>query len=137
MYPKFIGIIKENRLIIDDLGNFKEYLKSLEQRKVEIIVKEYKTQRSSNQNRYYHGVVVKLISDHTGHTSDEVHELLKSMFLKKHLDVDTKEGQQRFTIVRSTVSLNTKEMEEYLAYIRMWASMDLSLSIPEPNEVEL
>lgn len=137
MIPKFHCKTVKGQLILNDKKAFDEYVQSLTDGEYDLILKEKKSQRSLNQNSYYWGVPVKLISDHTGHTPNEVHELLKSMFLKKYLDVDTKEGQQTFSIVRSTVSLNTKEMEEYLANIRMWASMDLGVVIPEPNEVEL
>ena len=39
-------------------------------------------QRSNQQSRYYWGIVVQILSEHTGFTKDEVHELLKRKFLK-------------------------------------------------------
>jgi len=137
MIPKFTCKTVKGRLILNDKKTFDDYVRSLNDSEFDLILKEKKSQRSLNQNSYYWAVPIRLISEHTGHTPYEVHELLKSMFLKKHLDIDTKEGMQKFSIVKSTTSLNTKEMEEYLSSVRMWASMDLSLSIPEPHEVEL
>jgi hypothetical protein len=37
-------------------------------------------------------------------------------------------------IPRSTATLSTLEMEDYLARVREFASMELGCYIPEPNE---
>jgi dihydroorotate dehydrogenase len=94
-----------------------------------------KKQRSNNQNRYYHGVVVKTLSEHTGFTSDEMHEVLKHKFLKTYLHVVNKKGSvEEVQISKSTKDLNTKEFEDYMTKVREWASIELGCWIPEPNE---
>ena len=100
-------------------------------------VKQYEI-RSNQQNRYMFGVVYKLISEHTGFSVDEVHELCKGMFLKQppHL-LQLKNGKHmEINIVRPTSSLSTVELENYLSEIRMWASIELGVYIPLPNETE-
>lgn len=93
-------------------------------------------QRSNNQNRYYYGVCIRLLCEHTGYTPEEVHEVLKHKFLRKTLWIQhNHEGVKEMTeITRSTISLKTKEFEEYLTSIRQWASLCLGVNIPEPNE---
>lgn len=87
--------------------------------------------RSGNQGRYYFGVVVEAIASQTGHTSMEIHEILKQKFIPKELVM--LDGEE-YVISRSTTDLSTVEMEEYLSRIRAWASVELSVYIPLPNE---
>ena len=82
--------------------------------------------RSIQQNKYYHGVVCKLISDHTGYTCDEIHQILAEQFLSYE-----KDGR---TFVQSTTKLKTTEFESYMEDCRRWASVELQVYIPLPNE---
>ena len=110
------------------------YLKSLPDGKYEYTLRKPKkdaSQRSIQQNRYLFGVVYKLISEETGYTDYEVHEIFKTLFLKKYLRI----GKKEIRITESTTKLNTKEFESYCESIRMWCSSNLGFSIPEPNEI--
>lgn len=92
--------------------------------------------RSNEENRYYWGIVVALISECTGFTPDEVHEILKHQFLRKQVFYPTEGGVALgFDITKSTTELTTVEFEKYLSDIRQWASEVLSCYIPLPNEV--
>ncbi len=82
-------------------------------------------QRSVQQNRYYWGVVCKLVADHTGYSPDEVHQIFTNMFLSYN-----KKGH-KFT--ESTTRLNTQEFEWYMEECRRWAAMELQVYIPNPN----
>jgi len=85
-----------------------------------------KQTRSQQQNAYMWGVVYDIISKDTGYTDKEVHALMGKEFLSyDHL------GE---TFIRSTTDLNTKGMEEYLEKVRRFASSELSIYIPLPNE---
>jgi len=92
----------------------------------------YKKGRSNSQNRYYWGVVVKMLSEYTGFTDEEIHEILKHHFLS----VNKTFNDMIFYIPQSTTSLTTAQMEDYLTKVRRWAAAELGCSIPEPNEVE-
>jgi len=85
-----------------------------------------KMTRSQKQNAYMWGVVYKIISGDTGYSADEVHQLMGEKFLSYE-----KKGKK---FVLSTTTLNTKEMEGYLEDIRRFASMELSIDVPVPNE---
>ncbi len=95
---------------------------------IDLIIKKHEDLCSSAQRGYYFGVIVKLIAEHTGHDTDEIHDYLKWKFLR---DKD-KIGLQ---IARSTESLTTKEREEYHEKCRRWAFVVLNITIPLPNEV--
>jgi hypothetical protein len=72
--------------------------------------------RSNPQNRYLHGVILPILADHTGYEIDEIKAVLKWKFKIKH-----------------TSSLSTKEFEDFLSKVRMWASAELGCFCPEPN----
>lgn len=94
-----------------------------------------KKNRSNQQNRYYFGVCVYLLSEHLGYSREEVHEILKHKFLRQTLWISKKGGVQEMSIItKSTTELTTKQFEEYLSEIRMWASAELGVCLPEPNE---
>lgn len=84
--------------------------------------------RSLNQNRYYWGVVVKIIADHTGYLSEEAHQILA----KKFLSYQTTD----FVFVLSTAKLNSFDFEKYLDKCRTWAKEEMDVHIPMPNEID-
>src|SRR3990167_8436259 len=60
--------------------------------------------RSLNQNAYMCGVVYTMIAAETGHTTEEIHEYMKAMFLPRHfIRIGNKEEQ----VVKSTTTLST------------------------------
>jgi hypothetical protein len=129
------GLVVNGKFVADDSLAYSLAYARLEGKRVCVSVKRESKKRSSNQNAYYHGVIIQLIGEWTGYTAEETHEMLKWMFLRKQRDglPDT---------VRSTTSLTTVEMEEYHEHIRQWACLQWKDSdkggyIPLPNEVEL
>jgi len=131
--PKFNGLIDKGKLILSGEDRFNTYLSSLEGKEVECVVQIPRKSRSSAENKYYWSVVVGMISEFTGHEPEEVHEILKGMFLVEHTDIKG----IGVDYVRSTTKLSTVEMENYLSKCREFGALTLSLSIPEPNEGEM
>lgn len=137
MIPIFPVTIKNNFPSFEDgkaSDRFVEYCKTLRGKECELIVRPRTYKRSNQQNAYYWGVVIKLITDDCGYGErDEilsVHDTLRTMFLKRNGFL----GKPR---VMSTTELSTKEFEEYLEQVRRWAAIALSVQIPLPNEVEI
>lgn len=87
--------------------------------------------RSSEQNRYYHGILLTILADHTGYTTDDLHEYLKQSFLPQPL---IKILGQHIVRTVSTTQLDTKEFNEYIEKIRTFAREELDCYIPLPNE---
>jgi DNA topoisomerase IA len=94
--------------------------------------KKNKPTRSLPQSRYYWGVVLAYLSEETGFTKDETHQLMQRMFLKYAKDAPDGTSEM---FVRSTTSLTTGEMNEYIEQIRTFAITELGTYIPEPNEI--
>lgn len=90
-------------------------------------IQKSKQVRSLPQNKYYWGVVVKVVSQHTGYTSEETHQELARMFLSY-------ENSGKL-FVRSTTKLNTLEFEKYAESCREWAKKEMDVYIPLPNEI--
>jgi hypothetical protein len=96
--------------------------------------------RSNPQNRYYWGCVVQILSDETGYTKDEVHDIIKRKFLtEKRLYQGGKPNfkLQELEFSKSTTELDTKEWENLMSQIREWASMELGIYIQNPGECKL
>lgn len=133
---KFYGHQRSGILSIQRQDEFRQYLREFGDVELEIVVKPYRKMRSINQNRYYHGVVLAILSDYTGMTPDELHEFLKDKFLsEKHL-MRVKGGLLvEVDVPGSTAGLKTDAMEEYLKKVRLFASQECGCYIPEPNEI--
>ena len=86
--------------------------------------------RSDPQNRYYWGVVIKILGDHLGYARQEMHDALRWQFLR----VEHDNGPPS---VKSTTELDTMQFEEYLEEVRLWAYHDFQVTIPLPNESEV
>ncbi len=109
-------------------GIVKGYIDRLPDRALgyKILIEPIRQTRSMNQNNYYWGVIIKILGEELGYRDEEMHDALRMKFLQEHGKIET---------IKSTTGLNTKEFEEYLAKIREWASEELSIFLPLPNEV--
>ena len=115
--------------------SYNEFLKSLPSGTYELVVKKKTNtpdKRSIQQNKYIWGVIYKIVSEESGYTDEEVHEIFKTLFLKRYVSI----GKKEIRITKSTTELDTNEFNEYCESIRVWCSFNLNLNIPEPNEVE-
>ncbi len=129
---------KENgQGIFHDKEKLGEYLAGLPDGDYEILVRRKVKGRSKNQNDYMWGVVLQLLSDHTGHSPDEMHEAMKKMFNPIRIEIQTKKGLEFISTGKTTTGLSTIKMEEYLSQVRQWASEYLGVFIPLPNEVDI
>lgn len=123
------------KLIVDfgskpDKQRLYKTLMGLKEMPYQVEIKENRNQRSINENSYYWGVVVAILSDYTGDRPEEMHEILKAKFLRRQVNF----GGEELILIKSTASLNTKEFEEYLESIRIFAITELDVKIPLPNE---
>jgi len=84
------------------------------------------------QNRYYFGVVLKVISDDTGHTTDDLHAFFKTMFLKDKVEIKGK----TYAVVRGTSDLSTSEFVDYVKEVKMWVAQNLDIFVPDAKDVE-
>ena len=130
MVYKHPAIVKDGRVIFNDKSKFDSDALKYEGKNIEVVIRERKNRRSLNLNSYYWAVAVKLLSEHTGYDKDDMHEILKSMFLRTRYKLNGvwTDG------TKSTTKLSSSEMMEYIDNVKRFASTELSVFIPDPNE---
>jgi hypothetical protein len=122
--------IKNRRQFDQQVSQFKDGLM------LELTLSRRRATRSVQANRYYWGVVLHLIAEHTGYTPDELHDVVKQMFLPKVLALTDGNGEIKgeYVIGGSSRQLKTNEFYDYVEQIRRWAAESLSVDIPGPDE---
>ena len=124
---QFRGKIVDGKAKVYQPELMQMYIESLKEgTEIKYTLGIYRNTRSNEQNRYMWGIVYMMISDRTGYFVEEVHDAMKIKFLTIE--------ETPLHRVRSTSTLDTLEMEEYLSNIRTWASLELEIYIPLPNE---
>ena len=120
------GQLQLNRALLTDL------LRGRRECEVEITIRRAFATRSAQANRYYWGVVLGYLSEHTGHTPDELHDICKAKFLPKQLAVCDHNGEivGEYVIGGSTAGLGVEEFAAYVNAIVDWARDALGVSIP-------
>lgn len=125
--PLFFGEVKNGKLELFKPDLFKMYYQSMEGL-IGLTIRKKGKVRSIPQNSYYWGVVINILANELGYeVPDDMHYELRRMFLKE----SDKNGIVKS---KSTTKLTTKEFEEYLEKIRIWAAKE-NIQIPLPNEI--
>lgn len=102
-----------------------------------------KKTRSSEQNRYYWGVVVRMVCEGFQSLGNPVnpdnaedieltHEYLKRRFLQP-IQVADVNGEVH-DLGHTTTNLTTSQMMDYIAQVQQFASEFLNVIIPDPGE---
>jgi len=128
MIPSFVGTVTKGKLNLDMRPAYERWLVTLEGKRVTCEVKRFRKSRTSNQNRYYWGVMIDILSRELGYEAEEIHMMLREKFLRIHDD-----KHPDFVIAKSTAKLNTQEFNDYIAAIQRWASIELQVYIPDPE----
>jgi len=144
---KFTGRIKKGKLLLEDEEAFQKNLALMEGKEVILSIRELQKERSRQEEKYYHGVVVEMIADTMSIQHDEAHDFLRSLFLKTEESCILQDGTVlRYERIRSTTELDDKEYREYWNKCVNWAALPtedglninsgLGLIIPLPHEVD-
>lgn len=108
-----------------------EFLRTREGKAVSVTFRVPSNPRTLKQNAYYWAVVLTTIATQLGYSTEEVHSAVKDMFLpRKFLKLGSREVEVR----KTTTDLTFTEFQTYLEQVRAWASTELGLAIPLPNE---
>lgn len=86
--------------------------------------------RTFDQNRLY-WLWIACICQETGNDKDDMHEYFKKYFLGYS---DKEMFGNTIRKVRSTSDLDTKQFTDYLEKIKTWASRELGIILPDPND---
>lgn len=123
---KFKAKVLNGKLVLPSTKLFIENLKNFEGKEVELIIQRYRKSRTLKQNAYYWGAIIPILADYCGYDDQEIHEALKIKFLSKKGIIPT---------VISTTKLNTAQFTDYIERIKRWASIELNVVVPDPDEI--
>lgn len=131
------GIVEGGKLKLRNQKAFQAAMDAFVDGEVRVTIERARATRSEQQNRWYWGVIMKHLSEHTGYTPDELHEYCKQRFNSKKVAFCDDNGvvKDEETIGLSTTRLNKITFGEYCESIRQWAAEDLHVNIPDPGEV--
>ena len=130
MKPLFRGSVKHNRLVMGQ--DYIDCLFALEGQDIDLTIEKHRNNRSTRQNKYFYGVIVKMLSDELGYTKDEMADIVKGKFLSEEIKV----GNDIIRYTKSSTLLNTLDFESLMTDIREWASAELNIFLPLPNQIE-
>lgn len=128
-------LVKDGALHVRNRTRLLEQIGELSDGEYVLRIERRRATRSIEQNKYWWSVCVELVSEHTGYTPDEVHELAKQMFLPKKLAVSKGNGVivGEAVLGGSTTKLNKVEFYDFVERYRQWAREDLGVVIPDPD----
>lgn len=122
--------VKGGKLVLPNSVDFERHIQAFEDKHVEVTVKKWEPFSTDKQFAYYYGVVLHIISEHTGHTRDDLDSILKHKFLYEFVTMGD-------TIERRLLSKNEvskQRFSEYIEQVIQWATTSLGLTIPGPDE---
>ena len=129
--PVFRGFVDHGKLKLARPELFAKYL-TMVTGEVFLTVKKPKRNRSLSQNAYLF-ICYTLISKHTGDTTEELHEIFKTMFHRKRVKI----GGIELEVAYTTTKDSPLEFGEYIEKVRRFAAERLDIVIPDPTEVAL
>jgi hypothetical protein len=131
--------VRNGRLPPEDSRTIREALARMEGRRVVVTIRKFVRKRSNPQNAYLWGVVVPVCHEIMVDAGNDVTPEDTFRYLKEFVGgsifaqlICTPDGKRR-TIIRSSTTLDTQEMENFLERCRVWAAENGRV-IPLPNE---
>jgi hypothetical protein len=140
--PKFICHIERGIMKLIDREKYDQFVQFATDGDYFMTLTRKRRSRTDKQRRYYFGVIIRMIAmesygEESKETMMKIHEFLKATYLKDFIEFRLPDGRILVEeIIKSTEDLNTVEEEEYHEECRRWASIELNLYIPLPNEVD-
>ena len=131
MQLNLIALVKNGKFSFSENQRAKlnKMIQSKEGKVAQLTIGDIEKSRSGQQNKYYWGVVLELIADHTGAHENELHEY----FIKEYSPKITVEVLGKvITRPKRTPEMTTVEFSEYIERIRVEAS-ELQIVIPDPS----
>lgn len=120
--------VENGKRIIPQKDVMAMYMNNLMDGEYYIQIKKHYKGRTKPQNDYYWDICT-LIAVELGYEKDDIHRYCGDMFLRDNSGIIPK--------VKSTTSLNTKEMSDYIEQVRRWAQEELNIYCPTPEEYYL
>lgn len=125
------NVSESGELQLNVRNAIKRDLPHFRSKRVQIIIKKVKSQRSVQQNRLW-WLYMTILSKDLGYTKEEIHELCKYKFLKRE-KVFEKTGEI-FEYIESTTKLNKMDFSDMTSELIRWSAETFNIILPMPGE---
>ena len=136
--PIFHGLGRANGDVqLDERPKFNAHVaKTFAGKRIEIIIRRERSNRSIDQNKWLWGVAVPLVAECLGYDKHEHEDLHYAMVAKCYgTHHDEKLGLD--VPNRRSSKLSTREFSEYMEWFVRFASTEFGCVVPLPNEVDM
>ena len=128
----------KNGTLTRNVNLIKDAIQTFEGKQIVIKIEKFKNKRSTQQNRFYYGIVVPIVQNclkEAGHimTNESTHDLIKLKFLKETLFVNETTGEV-IERIKSTTELSTSQFMDLLAEINNFTFEYFGVTLPSPND---
>ena len=123
---KAFGTVKNGKLILNNERRFNDNLNIFEGEEIEIRIKVRTNNRTTEQNSLY-WKWINIMSEETGFTKEEMHELIKYKFLKR---TSINNNGVEEVKLKSTTTLTVKEFTKLMDDILYWSNNTLNINLP-------
>lgn len=127
-----LGVVRDGKLQVQNRALFEAAIRRFPEGVVVVGVKTSRPKRSSQQNRYWHGVVIPLFAEHCGNEVDEMKDILALKLIPKDI-TDPKTGEV-YRVPGHTSELNVKDFNALIERAQRLGA-EYGIYIPDPNEV--
>ena len=132
--PKFYAKGSGSALVFESPRSFSAYIRSLisfhPKRRLEVVVRPVKKPGTNKQRAYYFGGVLTPISELTGYTTEELHEIFKAragfVVTRRWKGID-------YYVAKSLTDMDTVEQTKLIDFAIREAA-DLGIEIMSPDE---
>lgn len=127
----YYSTIKDGRLQKNVSEVIAKELHHFEGKRIELTIQKLKSTRSTQQNRYW-WLMVGIVAKEIGYTSEELHEILKRLFLTR-TKVNEKTGEI-YEYAGSTAKLNKTEFSDLVENFKRWAAQEFDIVLPDAGQ---
>lgn len=130
------GRIEGGRLILADRQDFALALRQASDGDVQLTLSRVQDTRSAVANRYYFGVVLHYMSKESGHTKDELHDLMCDRFLRyRVIQISPVSGEvTEREIARRSSGLKVGDFYLFVEQVRQFAGEFYGIVTPDPDK---
>jgi hypothetical protein len=114
----------------DDLTG---YLKRRKPGPIQIEITPVRAETSTQQIRYYRGVVLRMIAEHAGEDDDSMHEMLLQELAPKLVLKSTVDRRKRKKRPKRSKDMTTIEFTQFIDKARAFGLSFYGLNIPDPE----
>ena len=120
------GTIADGKVVLDHQKIFEVYLRSFKKStRIELVVGPIRKDKTTQQLRYFHGVIAAVFSEETGYTKEAAKGILKRTFL-------TKNRNTKGEYVPSLSELSVQEMSDFIDSCCLWLAEN-GIYVPEAS----